>query len=709
MPDTKASILIVDDRPEKLLALEAVLEDLNQTIVRAYSGREALRHILNQDFAVILLDVNMPGMDGFETASLIRQRSSSRHTPIIFITAFGDEMHASRGYSLGAVDYILAPVLPAVLRTKVMVFVELFIKTQQTQRQAESLRRRAIQLQKLAAASLAINSALTIERILATLTQNARDIIGAHQAVTVYMPDGPSGPAASRIKPIAAGSFSDKYVQWCDRELRLTGVAADVLMARVRSAATRLTDAELVDDPDWEALRKCDLPAPSGGVLAAPLTARDGGNLGAIYLSDRNDGEFFTHDDEAVLVQLVQMGSIAIENTIYAQEREANRIKDEFLATLSHELRTPLNAILGWTQLLKGDAVVPDVCHGLEVIERNARAQTKLIEDLLDVSRITTGKLRLNLKRSTFAPIVQAAVDTVRPNAEAKQLSLDVSMADDEIPISLDPDRVLQVVLNLLNNAVKFTPHGGRVGVQLMRSGPPGGERVTLAVSDSGQGIDPKFLPFVFDRFRQADSTSTRSQGGLGIGLTIVRHIVEQHGGTVKADSAGTGLGSTFTVELPAMGQVPATLTTTAGGNGAAATPTVHPVNGVRVLVVDDDADARDMIAVMLRRAGAQVTTVSSASEAMDTLPVDRPDVLVSDIAMPDEDGYSLIRQIRRLRVEDGGETPAIALTAYAREEDRARAIAEGFQSHLAKPVDPRDLLARVAHFSGRGAALKLG
>ncbi len=466
MPNTKASILIVDDRPEKLLALEAVLEDLNQSIVRAYSRREALRHILNQDFAVILLDVNMPGMDGFETASLIRQRSNSRHTPIIFITAFGDEMHASRGYSLGAVDYILAPVLPEVLRTKVAVFVELFVKTEQTQRQAETLRRRAAQLQKLAAASLAINSALSMDRMLRTITDTARDIVGAHQAITLYLSESHNGQ-----KTQAVGSFSDKYADWCDRELKLD-LIANSLVAQSRSA-TRMTEADLRGHPDWELVSRSEIPPVRGGMLAAPLTGRDGINLGVIYLSDRLDGEFFSHDDEAILVQLAQMGSIAIENTIYAQEREANRIKDEFLATLSHELRTPLNAILGWTQLLKMEKLEGDVSHGLEVIDRNARAQTKLIEDLLDVSRITSGKLRLNLKRSTFGPIVQSAIDAAGPAADAKQIRLEVRLADDEIPISIDPDRIQQVVWNLLSNAIKFTPAGGTVSVRLDRTGPP--------------------------------------------------------------------------------------------------------------------------------------------------------------------------------------------------------------------------------------------
>src|SRR5688572_3917897 len=300
MPD-RANILIVDDRPEQLLALEAVLEDLGQNIVRAYSGREALRHLLNGDFAVILLDVNMPGMDGFETATLIRQRKNSQHVPIIFITAMGDDMHVARGYALGAVDYILSPVVPEVLRSKVGVFVDLFRKTQQVQRQAESLRRRASQLQKLAAASVAINGALSVEKMLQTITETAREVIHCHQAITLFVEPRATGGGRTE----AFTSFSDKYAEWRGRPLRLDRIA-DTVVARSRTA-TRMTEAELHDHVDWAVVRDSDIPPIRGGVLAAPLTGRDGNNLGVVYLSDRVEGSYFTGADEAVLVQLAQM------------------------------------------------------------------------------------------------------------------------------------------------------------------------------------------------------------------------------------------------------------------------------------------------------------------------------------------------------------------------------------------------------------------
>jgi signal transduction histidine kinase len=743
MPDTKASILIVDDRPEKLLALEAVLEDLNQHIVRAYSGREALRHVLDREFAVILLDVNMPGMDGFETASLIRQRKSSQHVPIIFITAFGDEMHAARGYSLGAVDYILAPVVPEVLRTKVAVFVDLYRKTEQTRRQAESLRRRAAQLQKLAAASTAINGANSMERMLQTITDTARDIVGAHQAITLLMIHGGFGNGGARNAPqqqqqqqrppktVSVASFSDKYAHWRGRPLQLDRIAT-TLVAQSKTA-TRLTGRELHEHPDWEIVQQCEVPPVVGGMLAAPLTGHDAGNLGVIYLAERYDDEEFTKDDEAILVQLAQMASIAIENILFAEEREANRLKDEFLATLSHELRTPLNAILGWTQLLKMEgengsgsatAAMEEVAHGLDVIERNARSQTKLIEDLLDVSRITTGKLRLSIKPVELGLIVRAAIDAVRPVVESKQITLTPRLDASAATLSGDPDRLQQVFWNLLSNAAKFTPQSGRIDVTLAGAA-ASANAVTLSVRDSGAGIDPKFLPYVFDRFRQADSSSTRSHGGLGIGLTIVRHIVELHGGSVAAHSEGEGRGSTFTVTLPLGATIaaapippPGTPEMTAatrdaksaapqGATAPAAVPTptsrqpIEPVDlgGVRVLLVDDEPDAREVISQILRRCGALVKTAGSAREALNVFGVEAGgvDVLVSDIAMPDEDGYFLIRELRGRAPEQGGTVPAVALTAYAREEDRQRALAAGFQSHLAKPVEPCDLAQAIA------------
>ncbi|HZL37437.1 MAG TPA: response regulator [Tepidisphaeraceae bacterium] len=701
MTDSKVNILLVDDRPDKLLALEAVLEDLGQNLVRAGSGRQALRALLAGEFAVILLDVNMPGMDGLETASLIRQRRATRDTPIIFVTSFADELHVARGYSLGAVDYILAPVVPEVLRTKVAVFVDLYRKTREVRWQAELQQRRAAQLQKLASGALAINAARSLAAMLQTVADIARDIIGAHQAITLFIPH--QGIALHAPPTQACGSFSEKYADWRGRKLRLDPCAS-TQAARGRRAV-RMTNEQLHRHPDWQIVRDADVP-PIHGMIAAPLTATDDRAMGVIYLSDRYDGEF-TVDDEAILTQLAQMTSIAIENTLYAQEREANRVKDEFLATLSHELRTPLNAILGWAQLLRMESLDEQVGHGLEVIERNARSQTKLIEDLLDVSRITTGKLRLSVQPVSLCDVLAAAIDAARPAADAKSIALSVDLANGSELVSGDSDRLQQVAWNLLSNAVKFTPSGGRVSLTLGRHG----AQARMTFTDSGRGIAPEFLPYVFDRFRQADSTSTRQHGGLGIGLTIVRHIVELHGGAVWAHSEGEGLGASFVVDLPLLSNTaqpiaPAPAPAKSGpaepcdDTDADGEPISADLNGLNILIVDDEPDAREVIAAVLSRAGASVSCAGSVREALDKIEQGPPDVLVSDVAMPDRDGYDLIRLLRETPAAQGGTIPALALTAYAREEDRFRALTAGYQAHLAKPVSPADLTCAIARIA---------
>ena len=381
----------------------------------------------------------------------------------------------------------------------------------------------------------------------------------------------------------------------------------------------------------------------------------------------------------------------------------ANQSKDDFLATLSHELRTPLNAILGWTQLLRADlddantaAVVDpdDLRQGLTTIDRNARVQAQLIEDLLDVSRIASGKLRLTRQPADLRAVVAAAADAVRPTAAAKGVHLVVDAGPAACRLACDPNRLQQVAWNLLANAIKFTPPEGTVRAAvapLVDGTTPGLE---LTVTDTGQGIAPDFLPFVFDRFRQADGSAGRKHGGLGLGLAIVRHLVDLHGGTVTADSDGDGRGSTFRVWLP-VGDVPP--------ESAPAPAAGRPrLSALSVLVVDDDPDARAVTALMLRRDGASVTSVGTAAEAVAVVAADRPSVLVSDIAMPGEDGYALITAVRRLPPEAGGRTPAVAVTAYARTEDRDRILSAGFDAHVPKPLDAAALTATVAALAAR-------
>ncbi|SFI08254.1 hypothetical protein SAMN05421753_105153 [Planctomicrobium piriforme] len=387
----------------------------------------------------------------------------------------------------------------------------------------------------------------------------------------------------------------------------------------------------------------------------------------------------------------------------------ASLMKDEFLATLSHELRTPLNAILGWSQLLKIGPTDPvELAEGLEVIERNAHSQAQIIEDLLDMSRIVSGKVRLEVRPLDLAAAVQAALATVRPAAESKGVRLQ-SVLDplDGVAINGDANRLHQVFWNLLSNAVKFTPKAGRVHVVLSRVN----SHVEISVNDTGEGIDPEFLPYVFDKFRQADASTTRRHGGLGLGLSIVKQLVELHGGSVRVHSEGKGQGSTFTVALPLMPLQPDALSDEkqrhprAHGGAAIKLAAGVRISGLRVLVVDDEPDARLMVKRLLENHQAVVTLAATAGEALEALRHAAFDVLVSDIGMPREDGYSLIRKIRALDPSQGGHLPAIALTAYARAEDRIKTIAAGFQLHLVKPVDPVELVSMVAAISGRTGA----
>ena len=389
------------------------------------------------------------------------------------------------------------------------------------------------------------------------------------------------------------------------------------------------------------------------------------------------------------------------EQELRRQAEDANRMKDEFLATLSHELRTPLNAMLGWAQVLRlGKIDEAAAARALETIERNARVQAQLIADLLDVSRIITGKLRLDVQAVELPRIIEAALDSVRPGADAKGIHLDVRLDPLSSPVMGDADRLQQVVWNLLSNAIKFTPQSGLVEVRLRLDG----GSAEIRVRDTGAGIRPDFLPYVFDRFRQAESTITRSHGGLGLGLSIVRHLVELHGGSVAVLSEGEGTGAEFTVRLPVRLSVPeGAVLTQSVDTKAGVWDNPSLLDGVRVLVVEDEEDTRELLLASLRQCGAEVTAASSVAEALASLDRTLPDVLVSDLAMPDEDGYSLIRKVRSRDPEAGGKIPAAALTAYARAEDRVRALASGFQRHLPKPVEPADLITLVASLAGRG------
>jgi PAS domain S-box-containing protein len=382
---------------------------------------------------------------------------------------------------------------------------------------------------------------------------------------------------------------------------------------------------------------------------------------------------------------------------------EADRLKDEFLATLSHELRTPLTSILGWASMIRnGEVEGTNATRAIETIERNARSQARLIDDLLDVSRIITGNLRLDLHPLNLGPIVDAALDALRPTADVKGIRLQTRFEPKECLVKGDSNRLRQVIWNLLSNAIKFTQRGGSVNIYLKCVE----STARLTVRDSGDGISPDFLPYVFDRFRQAEGSISRKQGGLGLGLAVARHLVELHGGTIRAESEGLGNGAVFIVDLPMTQERrdPArTEERRREVDRRSSRPGVVRLDGVHVLLVEDDDDSRKLLSTMLKRHGARVTSTKSAAQALEAFEGDLPDVMISDIGMPDHDGYELIRRLRSLPVEKGGATPAIALTGYASKKDRERALSSGYHQHMAKPIEQADLMAAVAALIGSG------
>ena len=529
--------------------------------------------------------------------------------------------------------------------------------------------------------------------------------------------------AALRGHGIAAEECAG--VEGLCREIGRGAGAAFVTREALNEAGARALAATLDAQAQWS-----DLPlivlARSGATAADTLSALGGlAEIGNVTFIERpahivtilsvvrsalrarlRQYELRDHLDALARAREEREQLLASEQAARLHAEANSRLKDEFLATVSHELRTPLTAILGWAQLLRKNLPpAPLAQHALEVIERNGQSQLHLVEDLLDVSRIISGKLLLDVRAVDPAAVIAAALDAARPAAEAKGVVLDSTLDPAAGTVSGDFDRLQQIVWNLVNNAVKFTPEGGRVIVLLRRAG----DRVEIAVADTGVGIGAEFLPYVFDRFRQADATTTRAHGGLGLGLAIVRQLSELHGGTVAVESEGEGRGSTFTVSLPsaepANGGVEAARAEPPA-EPAAAAPECQKLGGVRVLVVDDEGDARDLFAMTLRDCGAEVLTAACCAEALTALARERPDVLLADIGMPGEDGYALISRVRALPPDGGGRTPAAALTAYARPEDRMRVLRAGFQIHLPKPVKPAELITVVANLAERSGAI---
>ena len=465
----------------------------------------------------------------------------------------------------------------------------------------------------------------------------------------------------------------------------------------VTDAATGLTAAASGwFDPAFrgeQVARVADTGRPGGrSLLSVPVKGRDGAAIGGLIFGHPQTGAF-TEEHERLAVGIASWASVALENAqLYARAQEVSRAKDEFLAVLSHELRTPLNAILGWSRMLRDGHVAPArVQHAVSVIERNARLQTQLVEDLLDVSRIISGKLRLEMQPIDLPTIVHSALDAVRPATSNKQITMREVIQPGVGAVTGDAGRIEQVIWNLLANAVKFTGANGEIVIELRDAG----GAAEIVVSDTGQGIAPDFLPHIFDRFRQADAGTSRAHGGLGLGLALVRALVEAHGGTVTAVSPGLGQGAVFTVRLPLQPQIAAAVP-------APSAARAQPITGLRALVVDDDADSRELLTLTLTSAGAVAIVASSVREALRLLESERPDLLLTDIGMPEQDGLDLIRIIRAMPAESGGRIPAIAVTAYASSAEKALALNAGFDRHVAKPYEPAVVLDIIAALTAR-------
>jgi PAS domain S-box-containing protein len=665
MEEPRARILLVDDRPANLVALEAVLSPLGHHLVLAHSGEEALRRLLREEYALVLLDVQMPGMDGFETARLMKAQARTRYVPIIFVTAISREReHVTRGYAHGAVDYVTKPFEPEILCSKVEVFVELWWRGERIRQQEEQLRERDRQAHARRT-ERRFRELIDVMPLLLWAASPEGRLTHANRAFLEYVGrtleecahEGPFRAVHPEDREAAARAWSDALASGQPFETRF----------RLRRAS---------DGADaWHLGR------------AAPERDESGRVTGWIFMALDVDAEKRGEEMRQLLLGRERQARAAAE--------EAIRAKDEFLAAVSHDLRTPLGAILGWTHILrKGRLGAEGLPRALDVIERNAHAQAELVEDLLDVSRAVNGKLRLDVRSADPLAAISSAVESMRPAADARRVALAVSPDAPPPVFACDPRRLQQVVWNLVSNAIKFTPAGGHVTV---RVGQAGGE-LEIEVRDDGAGIAPEFLPRVFDRFSQG---AAGSRGGLGLGLTIVHHVVELHGGTVEARSEGEGKGATFRVRLPpgvvqaAAGPARAQPSRTAPTPGGEAR-----IDGVRVLLVEDDPDARELLASVLDASGASVVATGSSEEALRAFELEPPQVLVCDIGLPGEDGYALLRRIRALSPERGGDVPAAAITAYAAPEDQRRAFEAGFQRHVAKPFDPGELPAIVAELA---------
>jgi signal transduction histidine kinase/DNA-binding response OmpR family regulator len=739
--DHKVDILLVDDNPSNLLALEGTLEDLGLNLVRATSGPEALKCLLNQDFALILMDIQMPGMDGIETAELIRQRERSRHIPILFATAFTrTEAQVFKGYSVGAVDFLFKPIVPEILRSKVTVFVELYKKTEEVKRQAQLLReaeqrehgrkleearriwesqllreemeheRRIAEAQSLRAEELAraeealkkSNARLsllaeTANRLL--LGSKPQDVLGGifsrlstHLDLEVYM-SYLVFEEGKTLRLDSYGGLSDEAAS--ESRFLPFGTSICGAVAEERKAMVA-ENVQQSGDPRLEIIRALGVSA----YACYPLLADDR-LLGTLSFGTRRRSSF--HSDELHVMQVVSnQVAMAMERSRLITElhhradelAEADRRKDEFLAMLAHELRNPLAPILNAVHMLRLSEPRIDPIHrrAVSAMDRQVRHMIRLVDDLLDVSRITNGKIELRKEAVDLDTIVDHAVQTSRPLIEDRNHELSIALPSKPVRISADPTRLTQIIANLLNNAAKYTDPGGSIQLRVEVSG----ESVFLHVRDNGIGLAPEMLPKIFELFVQSERGADRAQGGLGIGLTLVRRLVEMHGGTITAQSEGVGRGSEFVVRLPLdpslQEDTEVTSRTTPLPGSEAPPASGEESRSLRVLVVEDNDDIRETLKDLLELCGHEVDVAADGASGVERTLALRPDVALIDIGLPGLDGYQVARKLRAELGPNEKRPKLIALTGYGQPGDKQRALEAGFDAHLVKPVDYDDL-----------------
>lgn len=721
--EEKADILVVDDLPEKLLVFRTVLEELGQNLVLVRSGADALREILQREFAVILLDVNMPGIDGFETATLIRQHRRCAHTPIIFITSYADEMQTARGYSLGAVDYILSPVVPEILRSKVSVFVALHQMRRQVRRQADA--RAAVM-----AAQAARRVAEENDRRSAFLAHASRVLSGSLQ-VGVAMKEL-AELLVPELAPLALVLLADPdfgagemvaAAQAPGAPLQLSTGPETRLDERLRAAlggAVRERQAVRLDEAALAALTPAAFGLATGGDAFPPLRSAQavplafGERVLGVVLIARSDAGERGAAEAGLLEELAARAATAFENArLYlvlqremlerqaAQEelQRTNQRKDEFLAMMSHELRNPLAPIHTAVQVIRRVAAPhPKVAWALDIAERQLKQLTRLIEELLDVARISQGKIVLKHETLDLNTVVAQSVETVQPFVDGRRQALRVVVPQQPAWLLGDMARLTQVIANLLHNAAKYSPEGTRIELVSWLEE----EDVVLSVRDQGIGIDAELLPRIFDLFAQGERGLDRAQGGLGVGLTLARRLTEMHGGRLEAYSEGRDRGSEFRVRLPRVGAV-----LPAEAVPLLQTAAASRSESLRILVVDDNHDAATVIATMLELEGHAVRTAHDGEEALSAAMAHSPVVVVLDIGLPLLDGYEVARRIRTMPELAGA--LLIAVTGYGQSEDRETALGAGFDRHFVKPADPEALLGCIREWSGRRSSGEAG